>query len=304
MKKASQILLALVAGLVLLASQASASAVFVNGTYNELFFNNFELLFDSDGNQIDLVTDYQRGILPGDYFMGIINVQNVDSGGLTHWYSSPTDQFTGVFVQKVTSIAYPDPFTGSTTYSHISMTNTDKLSFTLLDSTVIDLTGIINTGEMFALYRDSSTQFESNGSIADDIAKATDGDLLMTAGIALDTDYFYSHVGLYVPLVQFDGRAFGGLSIMRDNSGTYMWMPIDDIDENEIGTMAQLILTSELEQNRNHTQYATTDPRWSPWQLRSNDPATMFPVVPEPSTFILFGAGLVGLGVIARRRRQ
>src|SRR3989338_7091154 len=56
------------------ATPASA-AVFVSGTQNDLFFTNFENLFDSTGawrapTSIPVV---------GDYLAGIINVQNVDA---------------------------------------------------------------------------------------------------------------------------------------------------------------------------------------------------------------------------------
>ena len=290
------VLLGMVVGCVLFASQAFAASLLAGGANNELFYYNYELLFDANGNQVDLKTDYQRGILEGDYFVGILNIQNNDVDGDTFWAQVlGGDQVSGIFVQKVVDTA------AGTTASEVrlTMSNADRLSFTLLDSSTLDLTGLIQVGEMFALYQDTApgmTNFESNGTVQDDVAKATDGDLLISLGVVETTDYFYSYVDDGVTLNNFGGRAFGGLSVIENNTGFSSFVGIDDPDENEIDELAEVIMSSEIEQN---PAYASNR---SPWQIRSNDPATISPV-PEPSTVILLGAGLIGLGFVARKRR-
>lgn len=289
------VLLGMVVGCALFASQAFASTFLAGNADNELFFNNYELLFDGNGNQVDLQTNFLRGVLPGDYFMGILNIQNNDVAGTTFWAQVlGGDQVSGIFVQKVVATA-----AGTTpTEVRLTMTNTDRLGFTLLDSSALDLTGRIAVGEMFALYQDTApgmTNFESNGTVQDDVAKSTDGDKILAFSVVKTTDYFYSYVDSGVPLNDnFGGRAFGGMTVTYPTDIPFV--ALNDPDENEINTAAEVIMSSEIEQNPAFQTGA------SPWQIRSNDPATLHPI-PEPSTVILLGAGLIGLGFVARKRR-
>ena len=310
-----KLLMALTVGFMLLASQAFSYQILSGSGLNEIFFQNYELLFDGQGNQLDLTDpeDVARGLLPGDTFVGIINAQNVDVDSSPFWQfdSIPPDAInvSGVFAQEVVEV-----LDIGEDFSLVILTNPSQFSFTLLDSTTLDISGILNAGEMIAFYVDTDadgtfTAFNSNGTIQQDVADATDsdsGDVWMTAGVvagdwpdytSLDiVDYAYSFPTLGVPLGEFSAEAYAGLSLIRNNTGFAIFDLVNDAGEDLVDTFVQIAFTSEIEENNNF-------PGSSPWQVASNDPAIMRPV-PEPSTLLLLGAGLLGLGYFVRKRRS
>lgn len=284
------------------ATSASATSLLKLGE-NDLFFNNFENLYDANGNYVDAATQFTRGILVGDYLMGILSVQNIDQAGTTHFYQGPTEQLSGIFLQQVTGIT-PEGFANNLPLYHIDFGTAARTTFTNQDGSTTDISGLLNANEMMALYYQNgptTTVFESNGTINDDVAKATDGSKWMGLGLSptqgMGAGYFYSHVNIYTPLNNFDGNAWAALNVMTNNTG-FVFGGVNDPNEQEKGgstLLTELYMSSELEWNPGNANGT------SPWTYRSNDPAHVEPV-PEPSTIILLGAGLVGL--IACRRKM
>ena len=277
-------------GLLLLlgvASPASAE-LFVLGTDNEAFFNNFENVYDSDGEW------RSPSSIPevGDFFVGIVNVQNIDSLGATHWFqasglfSPENTQLSGVFAQEITGILVDpsDP-------THLLLTFGNPSLDTFCKGADCFTLGF-SANEMFRFYLDSpaSSLFESNGTLADDVTKATNGSLLFSLGLLVPTDVAGSDVDLIGPGGLPGGRAFGALSLIQNNTG------IDFQSVTSEGFTADLVFTSEFERNPGGLASGGS----SPWEFRSNDPAVLHPV-PEVSSLWMLGMGLTGL--VSRRRK-
>lgn len=314
MKRVAGWMFGILLGLGVAATPASAD-IFVGDTNNNVFFRNFENLFDSAGN----IRSFTDTPVVGDHLVGIIDVQTIDANSLTHFFSSPTNQLTGVFAQKILET---------------KIDGSGILHFTLGNPTVgtfcagLDCfsTGLA-PGEMFAFYTQTgggATVFESNGAMLDDVTKAKDGALFMTFGLDAtdgagvdgvwgtfdDTGYAYSHPVLGL---NPEGDAFGALDIKVNNSG-FTFAGLNDIKECEIGgspaegilcagtrpvpLLNGMVFTSEFEPNDGFAGGT------SPWAFASNDPARLHPlgVIPEPSSMWLLGMGLSGLGVFGRRK--
>ena len=297
MKKVLSSVLGALFALGVAAPKASAVTL-IAGAENEAFFNNFEVLLDASGNirAADATPEV------GNHLFGIFNVQNIDANGGTNFFAGATDQLTGVFSQKIIGIS-ADPGTG---ILHLTLGNPTL-------STYAGISSPFSSGEMFRLYTQTgggTTPFESNGTIADDVTKATDGALWATLGLDAtnglgvdgipgtpdDTGYAYSHPVLGPNLT---GEAWGGLTFKINNTG-YAFDGINDVNETEIGgttLLNQFVFSSEFELNQRFTQGV------SPWEFASNDPAKIHPsVVPEVSSLWMLGMGLSGFGVFRRRK--
>lgn len=319
-RKATLFLAGLAAAVTMGATTASAQPL-IGFENNDFFYVNFESAFDADGNHKAL--SEANPLVVGDHFFGIFNIQNISVGANpSHWFQSGTDQISGVFAQRVESVYIPpvaDPFDpAQTNLVHVTLGLPTISSFTRGADTASTV-GLLGPGEMFSLYHQTgggTTVFEANGTMADDLAKATDGTKFFSLGfspgadlnyetLADNTGFFYSHANLPGPLLNFTGEAWGGLNVVFNGTGFPTFLGLNDPSENEMGwtvpfvtpLFTDVILSSELEPNPTSISFGGI----SPWDLRSNDPGTIHPT-PEPSTMVLLGAGLLGLGAYTRKK--
>jgi hypothetical protein len=264
--------------LVLVFPALGTTQVLVPDTINTLYFNNFENLFDASGEFKAPGGDLEVG----DHFVGMLAVQHIDANGSTHFYQGDENQLTALFAFQIKALI--EPSADPSGEPHIVLGPPAVTTFSNgADSFSTGLSG----NEVVALYLQSgagTTPLESDGSMADDVAKATDGDLWMKLaadpgddgmyGTADDPSYLYSHTD-----GDFSGgtdKSFAALDPTVNNTG-FLFVAINDINENEVGGFTLLtgwVSTNEIE---NNTAYATGT---SPWAFVSNDPAQTLPRLP------------------------
>ena len=297
----------------MMASPAGADVIGLG--INEIHICNYEVVFepvyDADGNVTGYEEqDYTAGVAPrdvqeGDIFVGIISVQDVLTDGVLNWSFSATDQLTGIFAQKVAEVIPPDNgVPGGNQYDTANdwdtqpriifeAPNTAAVFTTLAgDTFTLGLTG----DEMIALYRDTGiSSFESNGTIVDDIGRATDGDLWATfgyntgvdatmtpgyvAGDKDDTGYYYSYTSVFgTPVNNFAGESWAGLDAIQNKTGYPLSPSLNDPGEGEMeaiiqGLLNDMFLSSELEMYPLWNYSGSGMGGTSPWVFQSNDPA-------------------------------
>lgn len=302
MKKIIGLLLSLLLSLALF-SQTVGAYTLQTGE-SAIQYRNYEALFRSDGqgNYVEWDWATQTNIAVGDIFVGIILVNEIQSDGSTVW--TPTvgsEEISGIFAQEVTGFDFAYK-TGSLT---VELGFTSQSTFTTLGGETFN-TGLA-ANEMMRIYLDDGSNspfsaFTTNTTLEGDVANATNGKLWMSLGHEAGEDageYAYSVTTPHGTEFQdFDGNSYIGLSVLDyignvDLIGTPL---LNDPQEGKYNQDVEFFANSQLGPHYNYLNGK------SEWAYESEDPGRVG-VVPEPGTFLLFGAGLLSLSAVARRRK-
>lgn len=320
MKRLVGVVIGALIGLNLLAPKAEA--VLVAGSLNTVEYVNFENLFTPMETNDGLVYVAKPiGALPaaGDILAGIINANDLTVNGVTTSFDTATLQLSGIFWQEISSLtvegpdidgAGPDTGTFHLTLSLPSLASGTTL-FCNASQTDCFQTGLSST-DMIAFYLQTgggTTAFESNGTMADDVTKATDGGLYFTMGpgvsaVDVGPGVTYSHVNFNFVSPLFPVQTFGGLNVLTNNTGLgFAGIPGSALlfDPDGLVGTNHVLFKSAIVPNPN--RLAPPIGVDSPWLFRSDDPAFLLPTtIPEVSSLWMLGMGLGGFGIFGRRK--
>jgi hypothetical protein len=246
-----------------------AAPVFAYGAVNNVNFGVAQNVVDVDSNGV---------LSPGDLVYGILNVTRVTSGGSTLWDANNVpgpgvDSFSGYYLGAVQSVTpLPTPWTAAVT----------------LGAASVDPNGVMSAADLAAhavakLFVDTGTPFESNGSVADDIAKAMDGTPWVTLGFA----------GGYWNALGFTNGtiiANGGFNALTDPAG----LPLRPIQDPSCSTCPAVDFY--------FTTVATLSTPGAAWQAMGSSTGAFS--VPEPSIMSLGLAGWLAWAVARGNRRR
>jgi len=294
------------------AHQASAFVLAPSGNYEGVFFRNSEVWLDNDGDDTVSV---------GDQFWGVMNLNELtdagaDPSGQTGpqiWPlggAAPPPEITGYFATEVTAVYAPG---SAAPPNHPTSAGSATISTIILSATT-DPNGILAAGDVMNVYEDGAINYNdaNQGSAR---TTATDGALLGSFAMPNPADpgadsYWYTLAPNVPPGSGSVGESFGGL---LEGSDAFPWLfgPVNDPNE-DYSSNAQLAggvsvdfwFNSELFvlAGGAATGFAIGDAL--SMHFGSNDPGVFMPVsvIPEPSTLILLGMGLVGMAAYGRKR--
>lgn len=259
----AKIMAGILGGALLGVSGAEASPILAIGALNDLNFNVSQNLVDNDKNGV---------ASPGDYFYGIVNVTRISANGVALWDARNVpgpgiDSFSGYYIAAVaTVVPLPSPWAAIVTMAPASF----------------DPNGVLSAADLAAhtmvkLFTDILTPFETNGSVADDIAKATDGTLWGALGF---------NGGEWNGVVMQNGQILsgGGLNFVSNFSG----LNFTTHQAPGCATCPNV--------NLYFNTVATDNGPNQEWRFSGNNNGSLR-TVPEPSAAWLVAAGFLALGV-------
>jgi hypothetical protein len=250
---------------------AYALPILAENGVNQFTFNMVQNLHDTDGNGVANA---------GDLIYGIFNVTKVSSGGSALWDANNVpgpgvDSFSGYYLAAITSTTpLPAPWAASVT----------------LGAASFDPNGVFSASELAShaavkLFTDNLTPFETNGSVADDIAKATDGTMWASWG--------FDGGGYWNALLMQNGLIFagGGLNLLANMTGQG-FSPLNDPSCTTCAAVDMFFNTVATDNGPNTI-----------WRFTGGN-TVVLRTVPEPSAIWLAALGMFLLAMQRSMRRK
>jgi hypothetical protein len=259
--------------------QAQAAPVFQLGAENNMGFHG---VANKQGST-------SSNLVAGDILYGIVNANNIyTTANGTSWNDNNTpvyDTLTGYFAAKVLSV---NSFTVPAGNGVFSGTYT-KYTFGALVSTDVDPGGVFNAADKTAqtlvkFYTDTTNGYETNGTVADDISKVTDGTPWASFGFAGGGYWSASTAPV-------GNGTSGGVNFISNNTDLNWGKVLDTACGVTGGCLVDMAFESSFSK--------TTGGAWS---FSISDPARMSPV-PVPAAAWLLGSGLLGFGAMLRKKK-
>ena len=318
-----------------------AGAVFTGGELNEIDFTNRENIFDAatSAPKLPSLALPYLGLGLGDHLAGILRVELIDGpSGATFLndVTAPIDQITGAYAQKIIGLA---GFAGLPAIGAVpagvfvpTIVFGNPTTFIFTDpATAGTFTVPLAAGEMMAFFRDTGLTVVDPiglGTMTGSHAISTDGTKILTLGLdasdglgfdgvpgtADDTGYVYS--ALLSPVA---GSQLAGLGIKFNtvvptpvtpivDPAEFLYtslrgfpLPVDLFFSAEFGPNPLFAGPDGILGTGDDAGFSNVSLAKSAWAFESDDPARVFPFVPEVSSLWMLGMGLSGLGVFRRR---